>query len=141
MAITKTTYPRNPYVETDKHDEPQRIHYHEGFHCYKKKDKCRFIQFLNPVKNMKYAFRAVLFHFVCLIYFAILYMSCKDEFISREPLDVLDCVGLSAAIQSGVGEKENTMAPSTHFSKSVIMIQEFCMLSTNVFLLYFLVNV
>jgi len=90
---------------------------------------------------MKYAIRAVFFHFVCLVYFAILYVSCKDEFISREPLDVLDCVGLSAAIQSGVGEKESTMSPSTHFSKSVILIQEFCMLSTNVFLLYFLVNV
>ena len=90
---------------------------------------------------MKYAIRAVLFHFACLIYFAILYVSCKDEFTSNKPLEVLDFVSLAAAIQSGVGEKESTMTPSSHFSKSVIMVQECCMLSTNVFLLYFLVNV
>ena len=91
---------------------------------------------------MKYAFRAVLFHVVCLVYFAILYISCKDDFVSvkGEPLDMLDCISLSASIQSGVGEKENTMLPSTHFSKIVIMIQEFVMLTTNVFLLYFIVN-
>ena len=89
---------------------------------------------------MKYAFRAVLFHFICLIYFGILYISCKDDFISvkGDAIDVLDCIFLSTAIQSGVGE--NTMIPLTHFSKLVIMVQEFCMLSTNVFLLYFVVK-
>ena len=91
---------------------------------------------------MKYAIRAVLFHFTCLVYFGILYVSCKDEFVSvkGEPIDLLDCFGLSTAIQSGVGEKENTIIPSTHYSKLIMIIQQFCMLSTNVFLLYFIVK-
>lgn len=89
---------------------------------------------------MKYAFRAVLFHFICLVFFGIIYISNKNHFesVKGESIDALDCIFLSTAIQSGVGE--NTFIPLTHFSKLVIMVQEFFMLATNVFLLYFLRN-
>ena len=56
-----------------------------------------------------------------------------------DTIDILDCMFLSTTIQSGVGYA--LVRPSTHFSKIVIMLQQFCMLSTNVFLLYFLTSV
>ena len=89
---------------------------------------------------MKHAFRAVIFHLICLVYFGIIYIACKEDFVSVKGsvIDRLDCVFLATAIQSGVGE--NTMIPTTYFSKLVIMIQEFVMITTNVFLLYFIVK-
>ena len=89
---------------------------------------------------MKYVFRVVMFHIVCLIYFGIIYLTCKDDFVTvmGKPIDSLDCIFLSIAIQSGVGD--NTLMPLTPFSKIVIMLQEVVMLTTNVFLLYFIVN-
>jgi len=90
---------------------------------------------------MKYVFRTVMFHFICLFYFGVIYMTCKDEFVSvrkGSAIDSVDCIFLSTAIQSGVGE--NTIIPLTHYSKFVIMIQEFVMIAANAVLLYFIVK-
>jgi hypothetical protein len=54
-------------------------------------------------------------------------------------VDAFDCLFLSITIQSGVGY--TLITPTTHFSKSIIMIQQLCMLSTNVFLLYFFTQI
>ena len=90
---------------------------------------------------MKYVYRTVLFHFTCILVFGYIYLLCKNDFTSPEEnthVDLFDCLFLSTTIQSGVGYV--MIRPLTHFSKLVIMIQQFFMLSTNVFLLYFLTN-
>jgi hypothetical protein len=87
---------------------------------------------------MKYVFRTVLFHFTCILFFGYLYLLSKHGFVSMEGhrIDALDCLFLSTTVQSGVGYA--LVRPITHANKGIIMLQQFCMLSTNVFLLYFL---
>jgi len=90
---------------------------------------------------MKYVFRTVLFHFICILFFGYIYMLSKHDFITPEgyKIDTLDCFFLSTTIQSGVGY--DSVRPLTHYIKWVIMTQQFCMLSTNVFLLYFFAQI
>jgi len=87
---------------------------------------------------MKYVFRTVLFHFICILFFGYIYMLSKSEF-SEGTIDALDCFFLSTTIQSGVGY--TLLTPTTYFIKWVIMIQQYFMISINVFLLYFLTNI
>lgn len=86
---------------------------------------------------MKYVLRTVLFHFICILFFGYIYMLSKSEFSSKEgTVDTFDCFFLSTTIQAGVGY--TSITPITYFSKLIVMIQQFYMLSTNVFVLYFL---
>lgn len=87
---------------------------------------------------MKYVYRTVLFHLTCILFFGYLYTLLKNEFVTNDgsSIDEFDCLFLSTTIQSGVGYA--LVKPGTYFSKLVIMLQQFCMLSVNVFLLYFL---
>jgi hypothetical protein len=87
--------------------------------------------------NMKYVFRTVVFHFICILFFGYLYSTLEFDTIKGDPLDLMDYFFLSTTIQSGVGY--TLVTPLTHMSKLAIMIQQFCMLSTNVFLLYVLI--
>jgi hypothetical protein len=91
---------------------------------------------------MKLVIRTVVFQFLCVILFGIIYLSFKNQFIrdtnfstnkSRDP-ELIDCLFLATTIQAGVGYSD--LYPTTYLTKIIMIIQQFIMISTNVFLLY-----
>jgi hypothetical protein len=97
---------------------------------------------------MKIVFRTVLFHFVCILVFALLYSTFAQDFGSldddlysennnrtKEKRTFLDFLLLSTTIQAGVGISE--FFPSSSFTKIILIIQQLIMISTHVFTLYF----
>lgn len=88
---------------------------------------------------MKYVYRTVLFHLICILFFGYVYCLLKDDFVTVErSIGPIDCFFLSTTIQSGVGY--TLISPTTYVSKLAIMIQQFVMLSVNALLLYFLIE-
>jgi hypothetical protein len=98
---------------------------------------------------MKIVFRTVLFHFVCILVFALLYSTFAQDFGSldddlysennnrtKEKLTFLDFLLLSTTIQAGVGY--TLLTPKTTLSKYILMIQQFFMIFTNLMLFYFI---
>lgn len=86
---------------------------------------------------MKLVLRTLLFHLICIITFGIIYwMLARDfTFISNKTNPkLIDCLFLSTTIQAGVGLSD--LNPDTVLTKLILMIQQFIMISTNIFLLY-----
>jgi hypothetical protein len=91
---------------------------------------------------MKLVLRTVVFQFICVLFFGLVYLSFKKHFI-RDPAytldnksdpELLDCLFLATTIQAGVGYSD--LYPITDLSKIIMIIQQFIMISLNVFLLY-----
>jgi hypothetical protein len=91
---------------------------------------------------MKIVIRTVFFHFCCILFFGLIYLIFKDGF-SRDPAysinnkkepEVIDCLFLATTVQAGVGYSD--LYPITNLAKTILIIQQFIMISTNVFLLY-----
>ena len=82
---------------------------------------------------MKIAVRTVLFHFLCIIVFAIVYYNIQYQFqhtISHERRTVLDYILLSTTIQAGVGISD--IYPISPIAKLQLI-----MIMTHVFTIYF----
>jgi hypothetical protein len=91
---------------------------------------------------MKLVIRTVFFHFLCVLLFGLIYLSLKTHFVrdaaftidkSKDP-KLLDCLFLATTVQAGVGYSD--LYPITNVSKMIMILQQFVMMSTNVFLLY-----
>ena len=91
---------------------------------------------------MKLVIRTLVFHLLCIVVFGIIYLMYKKHFI-RDPdfnankkgdPEIIDCFFLSTTVQAGVGYSD--LYPFTSLAKIILMIQQFIMISTNVFLLY-----
>jgi hypothetical protein len=54
---------------------------------------------------MKIVIRTVCFHFLCILIFSYFYFKFRDDFEYKKELTPIDCISLSATIQSGVGIK------------------------------------
>ncbi len=86
---------------------------------------------------MKIAVRTVLFHFLCIIVFAIVYYNIQSQFQgtkSYEKETFLDYIFLSTTIQASVGM--SNIYPITSFGKIVMILQQLIMIMTHVFTLY-----
>ena len=93
---------------------------------------------------MKEALRVVIFHFICIIIFAFLYFSFKDSFddenaaLHKNSLkyeSFMDFLLLSTTVQAGVGV--TGIYPVNDIGKALMIIQQFIMMSTHVFTIYF----
>ena len=91
---------------------------------------------------MKIVIRTVFFHFCCILFFGLIYLIFKDGF-SRDPTytvnnkkepEIIDCLFLATTVQAGVGYSD--LYPITNLAKTILIIQQFIMISTNVVLLY-----
>jgi hypothetical protein len=91
---------------------------------------------------MKLVIRTVVFQFMCITLFGLVYFLLKNHF-ARDPAyrvdnknepEILDCLFLATTVQSGVGYSD--LYPITNVAKIIIIIQQFVMISLNVFLLY-----
>jgi hypothetical protein len=91
---------------------------------------------------MKIVLKTVLFQFCCVLLFSLVYLSFNRDFVrdpaytidnKKEP-ELLDCFFLATTVQAGVGYSD--LYPITDTAKIIMIIQQFVMISTNVFLLY-----
>jgi hypothetical protein len=86
---------------------------------------------------MKKVFQTIIFHFTCIVIFTLIYYIFSSHFekMSNEKKpELIDYFFLGTTIQSGVGY--TSLTPITPLAKFIMMIQQFLMLSVNVFLLY-----
>lgn len=94
---------------------------------------------------MKLIFRTLVFHILCIIFFALIYLSLSKHFlplnedIHRFNLDdyykqVLDFFLLSTSIQTSIGL--TNLYPVSSLAKITLMIHELVMVSTHIFTLY-----
>jgi len=89
---------------------------------------------------MKIVIRTVLFHILCIIFFALIYSYLSEHFQStnREKNikynNFIDFLLLSTTIQAGVGISE--LYPVSFYSKIVLMIQEVLLILTHLITLY-----
>ena len=87
---------------------------------------------------MKLVIRTLVFHFLCIILFALMYMFFSEHFESdddnKKYTTIMDFFLLSTTIQAGVGISD--LYPITFYSKIVMIIQQFLVISAHVFTLY-----
>jgi hypothetical protein len=89
---------------------------------------------------MKLVIRGAAFNILCIIIFGLIYWNLQSHFtkdssvqkmIYGEPIDFFF---LSTTIQASVGYQDLTAV--TNISKIMLMVQQFIMMTTNLFLLY-----
>ena len=85
---------------------------------------------------MKLVIRTVFFHFMCILFFSLVYWVYRADFKrdDKKPGDFIDYLFLSTTVQATVGYSK--LYPITDTSKLIMIFQQFIMISTNVFLLY-----
>jgi hypothetical protein len=86
---------------------------------------------------MKIVIRTVFFHFLCIIFFGILYAYLKNDFEKNkdeEKLGFIDYILLSTTIQAGVGISD--IYPISFYGKITMIIQQLIMMCTHVFTIY-----
>jgi hypothetical protein len=91
---------------------------------------------------MRIVIKTVLFQFLCVLLFGLVYLSFKEHFVrdtnyttdKKKDAEIIDCLFLATTIQCGVGYSD--LYPITDAAKVILIIQQFVMISTNVFLLY-----
>jgi multisubunit Na+/H+ antiporter MnhB subunit len=86
---------------------------------------------------MKFLFRSLFFHFICILIFATLYYNFSYDYNnSRDVVNttILDFLLLSTTIQAGVGI--SGFYPINAAGKLLMTLQQILMLSNNVFTLY-----
>jgi len=90
---------------------------------------------------MKLVIRTVVFHIICIICFAVIYLYLSDNFDSnnkdnknRTYTTFTDFILLSTTIQAGVGISD--LFPISFYSKIALIIQQFMMILTHVITLY-----
>jgi hypothetical protein len=90
---------------------------------------------------MKLVIRTVVFHALCIIAFALIYLHIDDNFQSNKVSEknkrytsFIDFLLLSTTIQAGVGISD--LFPISFFGKIAVIIQQFIMLLTHVITLY-----
>ena len=86
---------------------------------------------------MQRVLQTVVFHFTCIVLFTLLYFYLSDHFdkMNNETRpELIDYFFLGTTIQAGVGY--TSLTPNTTLVKFIMILQQFFMLSINVFLLY-----
>ena len=90
---------------------------------------------------MKLVLKTLVFHILCIVFFALLYsINSKDFIIEYKEIkqkypEFIDFIFLSSTIQSGIGL--NWLVPTNNITKMLIIIQQFTLISSYVFVLYF----
>lgn len=87
---------------------------------------------------MKLVLRTIIFHFICILIFAVVYYNLAESFADTSPTHdnktFLDYILLSVTIQAGVGFA--FLDPVTVYAKLAIILQQIIMISTNVLTIY-----
>jgi hypothetical protein len=95
---------------------------------------------------MKIVIRTVIFNCLSILLFGLVYFFLESHFVrdkiytinkNNKP-EIIDCFFLATTIQSGVGYTD--LYPITNTAKTILMLQQFVMISTNILLLYVLTS-
>jgi hypothetical protein len=94
---------------------------------------------------MKQVFASIIFNFIIIIMFSIIYIYLKDEFIynvsdklkTNNRIQIIDLIMYTTTIQSGVGL--TNIMPNSVLSKLVTMTQQYIMIGSYLFILYFFI--
>jgi len=86
---------------------------------------------------MKIVIRTLVFHYLCILFFAFVYMYIHEEFANMEKtkLGMIDFMLFSTTIQAGVGDSH--VYPLSNLSKIWMVVQQILMISTHVVSIYF----
>ena len=93
---------------------------------------------------MRIVIKTLAFQIFCIVLFGFIYLLFKEHFVrdvsfttdKKKTAEIIDCLFLATTIQSGVGYSD--LYPITYIAKVILIIQQFVMISANVFLLYFI---
>lgn len=86
---------------------------------------------------MKIVFATIFFNFLCIIFFGMIYIYLKNEFINnanKNDIQLIDIIMFSTTIQSGVGL--SNLLPNSFNLKLVTIIQQLTMICSYVIILY-----
>jgi len=85
---------------------------------------------------MKIVFATIFFNFLCIIFFSMIYIYLKKEFINntKNEIKLIDIIMFTTTIQAGVGLSH--LFPNSFNSKLVTIIQQLTMICSYVFILY-----
>ena len=85
---------------------------------------------------MKQLIKGVVYKICSIIVFTAIYWLYSNNFLNNNNKipNFIDCLFLSITVESGVGYTD--LNPITDFSKVILMIQQFLMITSNIFLLY-----
>ena len=86
---------------------------------------------------MRIVFATIFFNFLCIIFFGMIYLYLKNEFINnanKNAIKLIDIIMFSTTIQAGVGL--SNLLPNSFNSKLVTIIQQLTMICSYVFILY-----
>jgi hypothetical protein len=84
---------------------------------------------------MKLVLKTFLFHAMCILFFSIVYRTEKKSFDNlNENSNFIDFLSLSTTIQAGVGYSK--IYPNNDWVKTLMIIQQLLMISTNIFTIY-----
>lgn len=91
---------------------------------------------------MKIVIVTIFFHLLCIIFFTIIYIYLKKDFIKNNSLlkndvKLIDIIMFSTTIQAGVGL--TNLLPTSFYSKLLIITQQMIMICSNVFVIYFII--
>jgi len=86
---------------------------------------------------MKIVIRTLVFHYLCILIFAFIYMNIHDQFANMEKtkLGFIDFFLFSTTIQAGIGDSR--IYAITDVSKTWMIIQQILLVSTHVVSIYF----
>jgi hypothetical protein len=86
---------------------------------------------------MKIVIRTLVFHYLCILFFAFMYLFIHDHFenMEKKKLGTIDFILFSTTIQAGVGDSH--IYPVSNVSKMMMIIQQILMISTHVVSIYF----
>lgn len=85
---------------------------------------------------MRIVFATIFFNFLCIIFFSMIYIYLKNEFINNanNEIKLIDIIMFSTTVQSGVGL--SNLLPNSFNSKLVTIIQQLTMICSYVIILY-----
>lgn len=85
---------------------------------------------------MKQLVRSVVYKICSIIIFSAIYWLYSNHFLNNNNKipNFIDCLFLSVTVEAGVGYTD--LNPITNVSKVILMLQQFLMITSNIFLLY-----
>jgi hypothetical protein len=86
---------------------------------------------------MKFLFRTIFFHFVCIVIFTVLYYNFSNDYDNNNNKNhdsFLDFLLLSTTIQAGVGI--SGLYPINDIGKIIMILQQMLLLSSHIITLY-----
>jgi len=87
---------------------------------------------------MNYAYRTVIFKFICIVVFTIIYWNLGNQFsgLNNRKLNLIDFIALSTTIEAGVGITD--LQSTSSLIQIILTVQQLIIICTTILLIFFL---